>query len=116
MSASHGADQTDLMNCLAHEVADEGEYGCIVSKPDSMGTISLWALPAKGMTQKNKHLIPFIEIHSRLCAWWLTVAWRSTELARSTWSLGDRYEVIATAACARALLETAAALWCDARK
>src|SRR5262249_42402100 len=58
----------------------------------------------------------FVDIHSRLIAWWLTNAWRSQQLARATWVLGDGMQIIPAAACSRSLLETSAALWVSARK
>jgi hypothetical protein len=58
----------------------------------------------------------YVEVHSRLVSWWLTNAWRSEQLARAAWSLGDTEQIVPAAACARSLLETAAAFWIDARK
>jgi hypothetical protein len=73
-------------------------------------------VPSKNSQSKNAHLVPFIEIHSRLVAWWLTTTWRSLDLAQSTWELTDADRVISAAACSRALLETAAAFWCAAKE
>ena len=50
----------------------------------------------------------FIEAHSRLVAWWLINAWRSKQLSEATWLLADSLQTIPAAACARALVETAA--------
>ena len=58
----------------------------------------------------------FIDVHSRLVAWWLTNAWRSQQLARATWGLGDGMQIIPAATCSRSLLETSAALWVAAKK
>ena len=58
----------------------------------------------------------FIDVHSRLVAWWLTNAWRSQQLAKATWGLGDGMQIIPAATCARSLLETSAALWVAAKK
>jgi len=73
-------------------------------------------VPSKNLESRNAHLVPFIEIHSRLVAWWLTTTWRSLDLAQSAWELTDAHRVISAAACSRALLETAAAFWCAARE
>lgn len=54
----------------------------------------------------------YVEIHSRLTAWWLAYAWRADELRRVTAELAARRQILAAASCARALLETAAA-FCD---
>ena len=59
---------------------------------------------------------PFVEIHSRLIAWWLCYAWRARQLSSALAVLSDGDQTIAAAACSRALVETAAALWVDARK
>jgi hypothetical protein len=58
----------------------------------------------------------YVEIHSRLVAWWLTYAWRSRQLARAAADLSDAAQIVPAACCARALLETAAAFWVDARR
>jgi hypothetical protein len=57
----------------------------------------------------------FIEVHSRLVSWWLVNAWRSQQLADSTWQLGDAVQIIPAAACARSLLETAASCWIETK-
>jgi hypothetical protein len=57
----------------------------------------------------------YVEVHSRLVSWWLTNAWRSEQLARATWQLADSEQIIPAAACARSLIETAAAFWVDTR-
>jgi hypothetical protein len=74
------------------------------------------AWPTKPIAAKQFHLAPFIEIHSRLLAWWLTTVWRSLDLAQSTWELADSDRVTSAAACSRALLETSAAFWCKAKE
>ncbi len=58
----------------------------------------------------------FVDVHLRLIAWWLTNAWRSQQLVRATWRLGDEMQIVPAATCARSLLETAAATWVEARK
>jgi hypothetical protein len=58
----------------------------------------------------------FIEVHSKLVVWWLVNAWRSKQLADATWQLADSIQIIPAAACARSLLETAAAVWIETRK
>lgn len=58
----------------------------------------------------------FLEIHSRLVAWWLVYQWRTRELAEALGSVADLGLPIATAACVRPLVETAAAFWSDCRR
>src|SRR5271165_2366138 len=58
----------------------------------------------------------YVEVHSRLVSWWLTNAWRSEQASRAVWEFGDREQIVPAAACARSLLETAAAFWADSRK
>jgi SEC-C motif len=65
---------------------------------------------------KKITLALYVEIHSRLVSWWLTNAWRSEQLARAAWQLADSEQIVPAAACARSLVETAAAFWVDTRK
>jgi len=58
----------------------------------------------------------YVEVHSRLVAWWLTYAWRARQLSAATETLASADQAIAAAGCGRALLETAAAFGVDARK
>jgi hypothetical protein len=62
---------------------------------------------------RKSTLALYVEIHSRLITWWLVNAWRSQQLADATWSLGDAFQIVPAAACARSLLETAASLWVE---
>jgi hypothetical protein len=71
---------------------------------------------AKSTTPRTAPLVIYVEIHSRLVAWWLTYAWRSRQLSESAATLADADLTVAAATCARALLETAAASWTDARR
>jgi hypothetical protein len=50
------------------------------------------------------------DVHSRICAWRLLVAWRSQELITVALHAFDRDELIAASALTRALFENAAAL------
>jgi SEC-C motif len=67
-------------------------------------------------TLRNTFLALFIEVHSRSVTWWLVNAWRAKQLARATWQLADAMQIIPAAACARSLIETAAALWADTKR
>jgi hypothetical protein len=71
---------------------------------------------AHRVVPKKILLALYVEVHSRLVSWWLTNAWRSEQLARAAWRLGDSEQIVPAAACARSLLETAAAFWVDSRK
>lgn len=94
-----------------------GEQVTVIAGSSADGkTQRIIMVPTKGVLPKNSYLAPFVEIHSRLIAWWLTTAWRCLDLAQSTWELSDANRTISAAACSRSLLETTAAFWCDARK
>ena len=98
---------------LIEATRDDGEFQVFTISPGD-GKELLYAVPVENRTRRNAHCAPYIEVHSRLVAWWLIYAWRSNQLVDSVWSLGDSHKLIPAAACARALLETAAALWYDA--
>lgn len=100
---------------LAALTADDGLWACMTTKPNDKGTSHVFAFPVRKFSSQNTDVAPFVDVHSRLVAWWLVNAWRCRQLANATWSLGDAVQTIPAAACARALLETAAAFWCDAR-
>jgi hypothetical protein len=74
------------------------------------------ALPVARERADAPYVFPFVEIHTRLIAWWLCYAWRARQLSSALALLSDRHQTIAAAACSRALVETAAALWVDGRK
>jgi SEC-C motif-containing protein len=73
------------------------------------------ALPVRRGSPDAPVAAPFVDIHTRLIAWWLCYAWRARQLAHASALLADADQVVAAAACARPLLETAAAFWFDAR-
>jgi len=78
----------------------------------------LWALacPTRSVGLETMWLFPFIEVHSILVTWWLTAAWRTRQLTEAGTILSEQAQTVAAAACVRALVETAAQLWVDARK
>jgi hypothetical protein len=104
-----------LSQFAARMAADE-EVTYITSPSTDRKTSGALAVPTKDSSPKNFYLAPFIDTHSRLIAWWLTTFWRSLDLAQSTWELTDAHRVISAAACSRALLETSAAFWCEAKE
>jgi hypothetical protein len=86
--------------------ADEGKW-VFLGGQHADGNRSLMAWPvADGVATRKIHLALYVEVHSRLVSWWLTNAWRSDQLARAAWALGDSGQIIPAAACARSLLET----------
>jgi hypothetical protein len=101
---------------LAAATAKEGRWTFFTTTMDNKGGRKVLAFPTKGVTPQNIGAAPFIEVHSRLAGWWLVNAWRGQQLADATWKLGNTFAIIPSAACARALLETAAAFWYDARR
>lgn len=93
-----------------------GGWGVIIRKTEQVDVNEIYTLPTKVVSKNTQHLFPYIEVHSGLVAWWLTSAWRSNELSKAAWLHGNEGSLIAAAACVRALLETAAAFWCDAQE
>lgn len=61
-------------------------------------------------------LFPYVEVHTRAVAWWLTYVWRTNELRAAAVEQYRDKRMIAAAACARSLVETAAQFWVDTRK
>jgi hypothetical protein len=109
-------DPREGMDEFAKQMATDEEVTYITSPSKDGKTSAAIAVPARNSTPKNCHLALFIDTHSRLIAWWLTTVWRSLDLAQSTWELVDGDRVISAAACSRALLETSAAFWCEAKE
>lgn len=98
---------------LAAQTAGYGEYWLCFTLTD--GTAR--ALPiARPLPRASASLGLYVEIHTRLIAWWLTYAWRATQLQLAACASASADQAIPAATCARALLETAAAFWVDARK
>jgi hypothetical protein len=58
----------------------------------------------------------WVPVHSGLVAWWLLTSWRVRQLTDASIELLRSGQVIAAAACARSLLETAAAARYDTRR
>jgi hypothetical protein len=108
-----GKDAEDLVP--SNSVADNERFAILTGTSKDGLTKRVLMVPTRELSTKNMHLAPFIETHSRLIAWWLMTLWRSSDLVESAWELGNAGRFISAAACSRALLETAAALWCDAR-
>jgi len=92
------------------------DFWCFVTAGSGDRTVVLaWPVGHRISAQHAASAL-YVEVHSRLVSWWLVNAWRTKQLASATWSLGDSDQIIAAAACARSLLETAAAFWVDSRK
>lgn len=106
-------DPEQTIDELAAATAHEGLWSYLTTTRGPDGRLWIFALPTRNASPSNIWLLPYVEIHSRLIAWWLTYAWRSDELAKSAWDLGDSFRVLPAAACVRALTETAAAIWSD---
>lgn len=58
----------------------------------------------------------WLPIHSGLISWWLLTTWRAREMAGAAIELIERGSVLPAAACARSLLETAAAARYDTKR
>lgn len=71
---------------------------------------------SRSLPEADVLLAGYIEVHSRLVAWWLSTAWRADQLARGTADAADKHQTIVAAACCRPLVETAAAFWSEAQR
>ncbi len=101
---------------LAARTAGYNEYWLYFTLTDGTAQAGL-ALPVATPRQPSSASLGlYVEIHSRLIAWWLTYAWRATQLQLAVSAAASAGQSIPAATCARALLETAAAFWVDARK
>ena len=101
---------------LATATAEDDAYWLYFTLSDGKSRAAL-ALPvAKRLSPASASLGLYVEIHSRLIAWWLTYAWRTSQLHAAAGDLASADQAIPAASCARALLETAAAFWVDTRK
>ena len=88
----------------------------IGTTPDKKGQKYGYAIPVSNRRAPQGVLAPmFIEVHTVLVAWWLTMAWRSRQLVRASSALATAGDVVAAAACVRPLVETAAAVWANGR-
>jgi hypothetical protein len=105
----------DGIGQFAAQMSPDEEVTYLTSPSADGNTSAAIVVPTRDSSPRNFHLAPFIDTHSRLIAWWLTTLWRSLDLAQSTWELTDAHRVISAAACSRALLETSAAFWCEAK-
>lgn len=101
---------TDWLN---PRVRGDGKWAKLVGSFQSSGEHTGFALPVANWRVEDAFIFPFLQIHPLLTAWWLTNAWRTRQLARAALALARSDERVAAAACARPLIETAAAFWVD---
>jgi hypothetical protein len=109
--------ETAFIDWLKGEVADE-DWVYATSRGDDDQLFG-YALPARNGLVPSRQIVtgfPFIEMHSLLVAWWLTVAWRTRQLVNASQALIRESQMVPAASCVRALVETAAACWVDASK
>jgi hypothetical protein len=109
------------VDALRIKTANEGKWVFLTGTAGDAKTPLVIAFPINttfklGKTSdafQKSTLALYVEIHSRFITWWLVNACRSQQLADATWSLGDAFQIVPAAACARSLLETAASLWVE---
>jgi hypothetical protein len=115
----HPLKTTNAARVLEHlraATADEELWDFLVAHSGGMNQQDVvLAMPVRRSSAPG-FLFPFVEVHSRLGVWWLTTAWRALQFTVATWDQADKHAVLPTAACARALMETAAASWHDAHR
>ncbi len=111
-------DAVKTLDELRRLVDKQEPWAAITGTSGDPATPITIAFPTKSPTPTPQKavLALYIDIHSRLISWRLINAWRSQQLAQAVWTLGDSMHTIPAAACARSLLETAAAFWVDTRK
>jgi hypothetical protein len=95
--------------------ADDGTWAT-VARAGASGRGSAYALPVRSTWSGDVASLLWVEIHTVLLAWWLTTAWRTRQLAVAASRLYEADQLIASAACVRPLVESAAATWVDGRK
>lgn len=106
----------DFADWIAPRVQHDGMWSFFTTT-SSGGERKGYAMPVAGKDMTRVPVFFFVEIHTQLIAWWLTTAWRTRQLATAASSqFAAAGNVIASAACARPLVETAAAFWVDGRK
>ncbi|MEU8200436.1 SEC-C domain-containing protein [Streptosporangium sp. NPDC049046] len=59
--------------------------------------------------------LTMLDVHGRMGAWWLTHVWRGLQLADAAENALRVWQILPAAACARSLLEGAAAFSCESR-
>lgn len=109
------SDEADAMRLAEqHRDVDEDWLYFGLRKTDKR----MLLFPVRAGSNAGPHPDPitlYYEVHTRLTAWWLTHAWRVSELSTCAAELAERGHRIAAACCARSLLETAAQLWADSQ-
>jgi hypothetical protein len=105
----------EFVDTISPRVSHDGTWS-FVTTATSSGKRYGFAMPVARSQPKDVLALPFVEIHTLLVAWWLTTAWRVRQLARAGSTHADEGDDIAAAACARPLVETAAACWVDGGK
>lgn len=106
----------DFADSLGALVRNDGAWAFLTTSPDGAGQQFALAMPVSERPPPDGLTFAFVEIHTLLVAWWLTTAWRARQLARAGLALATSGDVIASAACVRSLVETAAACWVDGSK
>jgi hypothetical protein len=105
-----------FVDTLNAQIDKDETWAFLTTSPDRSGVRRGYAMPVRGGQPANALLFPFVEVHTVLVAWWLTTAWRTRQLAQAASTLAKGSEVVASAACVRPLVETAASFWVDASK
>lgn len=104
----------EFVDWLEPQVAEDGTWGFVTTR-STKGNLLGFALPVSpNAPQDLMPSIGFVEVHTWMVSWWLMYAWRARQLATAAAHHFEFDDVVAAAACARGLVETAAALWSDA--
>lgn len=101
---------------LNPQVSSDGTWAFLTTTADEVGRRHGFAMPVARWRPEDALTFPLVEIHTLVIAWWLTIAWRTRQLARTALTLAEAGDVVAAASCARPLVETAAACWVDGAK
>ena len=113
----HFDHRDEAIRSLASATQEDGLWSFIVLRePGGAAQGFYLAMPVNEGAAARPEQIMLVELFSRAAAWWLTSNWRISQLARSAAELAESHQVVAAAACTRALVETVAAMDDDAQR
>jgi hypothetical protein len=104
----------DAVDRLAQATKDDGVWSYLTTSGDGDGFLLAMPVGDNGVTRP--HLLPYVELHSKAVAWWLTCVWRVRQLGLATSQLAEDLLTVPAAATARSLVESVAAFDHDGRR
>lgn len=101
---------------LMHDTKNDGLWSYMTARVGDGPRGFLLAMPIRDGGPPRPEAIPFVELHSKAVAWWLTCIWRIRQLSKAAGTLADQDLTIPAAATVRSLVETVAAFDYDGRR